>query len=274
MLLVGSHKAKKDVALFCEYLESQGIAAQCLSHDDEHELWVSKRDDLDFAKQEWLAFLKDTTNPRYQQKKSRLAEALKNRKLQQHYKRQFPRMRNQPVFTISLMVISVAVFLLMNIGFRPWVLSHLLLFMPYGLANLIQSEPWRLVTPVFLHFSLLHIAFNLYWLWNFGSLIERRESTLKLSVIVMVAAILSNLAQFYMSGPFFGGMSGVVYALFGYLWITAKRYPMSGYWIRQDIVLLMLGWLVLCFTGILGAVANFAHLAGLLVGVVCAFVRR
>jgi GlpG protein len=98
-------------------------------------------------------------------------------------------------------------------------------------------------------------------------MIEGRQSSTYLLVLVLVIAACSNLAQFYFGhAPNFGGMSGVVYGLLGYIWIRGKFDPASGLFLHPSTVTMMLIWLVACFSGILGPIANYAHLVGLLMG--------
>jgi GlpG protein len=81
-------------------------------------------------------------------------------------------------------------------------------------------------------------------------------------------AVTSNVAQ-YMTGSLrFGGMSGVVYGLFGYIWMKSRYQPGSGFYMPPNTVILMLGWFVLCTTGWIGPVANAAHGVGLVVGAI------
>jgi GlpG protein len=137
-------------------------------------------------------------------------------------------------------------------GFLPDVFQH--------------GEVWRLLTPVFLHFGVLHLVFNMMWLYQLGCMIEARQGTLRLFLLVVVTGVFSNLAQYLMDGPQFGGMSGVVYALAGYVWMRGKHDRASGLFLNQQSVTILLVWLVVCFTGFVGPVANYAHLAGLASG--------
>ncbi|CAN5447236.1 rhomboid family intramembrane serine protease [soil metagenome] len=141
---------------------------------------------------------------------------------------------------------------------------------PPGLQNILRGEVWRLFTPMFLHFGIVHLLFNMMWLVDLGGAIERKLGTLKFLGIVLFVEVLSNFAQFYWDGPYFGGMSGVVYGLFGFVWIKSKFDPQSGFAIGKQTVLIMLGWLVLCMTGLVGDIANAAHVAGLVTGMVLA----
>jgi GlpG protein len=129
-----------------------------------------------------------------------------------------------------------------------------------------QGEIWRLVTPIFLHFNVLHLLFNMMMLREFGSFIERRFGSAQLGLLVLGTAVLSNLGQMLWEGPNFGGMSGVDYGLLGFLWIRGKYDPRAGFELNPGSVKMMLIWLVLCYTGLMGSIANMAHTVGLLTG--------
>ena len=142
-----------------------------------------------------------------------------------------------------------------------------------GLPEIRHGEIWRLFTPMFIHFGILHILFNMLWLRDLGSMIEAREGSLRLLVVVLLTSAGSNLAQYGISvpmlgggSPVFGGMSGVVYGLLGYIWMRGKFDPSTRLFLHKNTGTMMLVWLVLCFTGMLGPVANLAHLFGLLIG--------
>jgi GlpG protein len=176
-----------------------------------------------------------------------------------------------------LIVISIIVFVLSNFAHNLEPIQSLFLtpfiagdsFVPpdLSLPEIRHGQLWRLFTPIFIHFHALHIFFNMLWLRDLGSMIEARQSSLNLVILVLAVAAGSNLAQFYVThNPAFGGMSGVVYGLLGYVWIRGKLDPASGLYLHKSTVTMMLIWLVLCFTGILGPIANYAHLAGLLLG--------
>ncbi|HAG62184.1 MAG TPA: hypothetical protein DCL40_04700, partial [Coxiellaceae bacterium] len=156
----------------------------------------------------------------------------------------------------------------------PGLAQQLLIVQP-GQAALHSwlYNPWRLFSPMFLHMSLLHLLFNLYWLYDMGSLIEVKESRWFYVLLLLATALVSHLSQWLLVGPAFGGLSGVVYGLFGYLWFLSRYRPWSGYYMRSDIAYWLLGWMVLGFVGVLGPVANWAHLGGLIAGVMLALMR-
>lgn len=140
-----------------------------------------------------------------------------------------------------------------------------------GLPEVRHGQIWRLVTPIFIHSGVLHIVFNMLWLKYLGSELERRQGSLYFSILVLAVAILSNLGQYLLAGPNFGGMSGVVYGLLGYCWIRGRYDPSSGLSLNQGVVTMMIIWFVLCWTGLIGNVANWAHTFGLVAGMAWGF---
>ena len=130
-----------------------------------------------------------------------------------------------------------------------------------------QGQVWRLVTPILLHFGWMHFICNLYWLYFLGGGMEGKLGTGRFLGLILLAAVLSNLGQYLLSGPNFGGMSGVNYGLFGYLWIRGNRDPSFGLQLDQGTITMLLIWFAICFTGLVGPIANTAHTLGLVVGV-------
>ena len=134
------------------------------------------------------------------------------------------------------------------------------------------SQAWRFISPAFLHFSVLHITFNLLWWWQLGGMIEKQQGKQRLALIFIFSAIASNLAQYFLVGPYFGGLSGVVYALVGYTWLYGRLNKQSLVNLSDSMFGFLLVWLVLGFVDILPVnVANYAHLVGLIAGLVIAF---
>jgi GlpG protein len=136
-------------------------------------------------------------------------------------------------------------------------------------------EPWRIVTPIFLHFGMMHIVFNMLMLWQLGRPVERGIGSLRYLVLALAIAVTSNFAEYFWDVyrlnegiRIFGGMSGVLYGLFGYIWMKSRYEPQSGFMISPDSVVIMIGWFFLCMTGWIGSIANVVHGAGLAVGII------
>jgi len=147
-------------------------------------------------------------------------------------------------------------------------------------AYVLESgEVWRLITPIFMHFSIMHLVFNMLMLWVFGLQIETRGERSLLVFLVVGAAIFSNIAQYYVSGSGFGGMSGVVYAILAYCWLWDRLMPDHAYGFPAALMGLMMGWLALGYTDFLqwaglGSMANTAHLSGLFFGIFFALMAK
>ena len=146
-----------------------------------------------------------------------------------------------------------------------------LYFVPWS-QSMAQGQWWRLISPALLHFGLLHLAMNSMWCWELGRRIELRQGALTLLSLLLLYSLVSDLAQYYWSGPgLFGGLSGVLYGLLGHCWIYQKLAPDRTYRLPPGVVGMMLIWLLICMTGIfelvqLAAIANAAHVGGLLAG--------
>ena len=137
----------------------------------------------------------------------------------------------------------------------------------------LKFEFWRYFTHALMHFSLMHILFNLLWWWYLGGAVEKRLGSGKLIVITLISALLSGYVQQKFSGPWFGGLSGVVYALMGYVWLRGERDPQSGIYLQRGLIIFALIWIVAGWFDLFGmSMANGAHIAGLAVGLAMAFV--
>jgi GlpG protein len=143
-----------------------------------------------------------------------------------------------------------------------------------SLPEIRRGEIWRLVTPILVHQSFFHLLFNMYWLFLLGGMVEDRYGSLWLAWFVLLTAVISNLTQYFWHGPYFGGFSGVGYALFGYVWMKSKFDPAAGLFLGERDVFLMLLWFGVCFTGWVGPIANGAHAGGLIAGVVLGYLPK
>ena len=126
------------------------------------------------------------------------------------------------------------------------------------LPEVMHGEVWRLWTPMFVHYSLMHLLFNMYWLYVLGSVIEIRRGTLELFLLVFVSQLGCSLGESLVEELHFGGMSGVVYALFGYCWIKSRFDPRAGIYVDPQTIFLMVRWALFCLTGVMGPVAKSA----------------
>jgi GlpG protein len=149
-----------------------------------------------------------------------------------------------------------------SFGTRLIVLSRVL--QSFSLQYLVA-----MVTPILLHGGPLHLVFNMLWLWELGQRIEQRQSSLALAGAIVVLALVSNTAQYlYGGGNNFGGMSGVVYGLFTYIWMWQLICPSRGLGLPVSLIVFMLLSLAVFTLLKLDMIANEAHLGGFAGGLV------
>ena len=291
MRSIGRIADEQLASTFGEVLEGYGISNSVQrGSDGGWEVWIASEDQLEQARALMLRYLSEPHHPDFA---GAVQQAGAGRKARQQQKRDrhrvidrkriWPRMDRSSFgyLTIGLIVISVAVSLVSKLGDDHSRLGMLFItnyevqggFVRWfpGLPEVLSGQVWRLITPIFIHFGVLHLLFNMLWLKDLGSMIERAHSPWVLGAMVVVMGAVPNLAQYLMSGPSFGGMSGVVYGLLGYIWMRGRLDPGGGLSLHRSTVIMMLIWFVACWTGVLGPIANWAHTGGLVVGVAWGF---
>jgi len=287
MRQLGSVHNEKTAVSLGEFLYVKGIKNKIDSDDSgSFDVWVYDEEKMDEARKLMDEYLKDPGNPDYikyskQAQEQRFEEKQEDKAYHKRLEAGKARFRNVmsgrlgPV-TKTFIALSALVFLLSGFGNNTSVI-HFLFITEYqtsgnmirwmgGLPEISSGQFWRLITPIIIHFSFIHILFNMMWLKDLGSQIENRHSSKYLVLFIAFTAAGSNVAQYLVSGPSFGGMSGIVYALLGYIWIRGKFDPLSGFFLERTIVMLMIGWFFLCLTGLVGNIANTAHAVGLVMG--------
>ena len=191
-----------------------------------------------------------------------------------------------------LILIAIAISILSNFGSAVAIIEPLtftkisisnqgfISFMSAQQTFFSENEWWRLITPMFLHFSFAHLAFNCLWIYVLGEKIERIDGKFIFSLLIIFSGIFSNLLQYtWTSSSLFGGLSGVIYGMLGYCLIMEMESNYDRYGLPSGLYLFMVVWLILGFLGILdlfgfGSVANFAHLGGMLSGLMFAMIYK
>ncbi len=143
-----------------------------------------------------------------------------------------------------------------------------------GLFASIQGagDVLRMFTPALLHFGIVHLVFNMLWLWYFGRMIETQHKSWVLLLLVLFTAFWANVAQFLWSGQTnFGGMSGVVYGLIGYIWMWQTFMPRTSLWLPPAMIGVFLVALVLMELVASSWIATAAHAGGLISGMLAGF---
>lgn len=305
--LTDAHDAK----VLVDYLLTQKIVAEVRPEQGKPVVWVHNEDDMERATAIWNEFRTQPHDSKYvaAQKPAEELRKLKE-KAERNYARLYkdgdhlwgrPHPLRVPV-TLFLIIVSFVTTFWIDFGKNsPHLLA--LTFTDMGgfaipdnpgmnpaaikqmqeqrreqqLAGLKRGELWRLITPIFIHFSWLHLLFNMYATYSLGGLIESRRGPIWLALFVVITGVVSNVMQFFLPTLFdlhahkeimigsnlFGGMSGVAFAMFGYLVAKTIYAPEPGLRLPQDTIASMLIWLAICMTGMIGSIANTAHVAGL-----------
>jgi len=297
MRQIGTLSDERDAQRLAAHLVTQGIDAHAEQDSSGWRIWVRDENSIDQARQEFETFRVDPHAARYDGAE-REAESIRREKVQQRLAAQKNviemrgRWKSATVqrapLTITLIGLSVLVTLLGGFGRATEGLGGMvneeLSFVsledfqatPHPLASLAKGELWRAITPIFIHGDFIHLAFSMIMFYQFGRLVEATRSTAWAAVAILLMAFISNLAQGLapdsLGGtPFFGGMSGVVYGLFGYAWVKSKFDPQPGFYLSPVTVVILMGWLVLCMTPAIQGIANVAHVVGLVVGAACGY---
>ena len=300
MRQIGTLPRGIDPKIFADYLLTLGIKTRVDEQPEGWLVWIYNEDHIGRAGEELRDYLSRPDDPRYQKAVDaalaiRRREQARDREFRKNYREvsdlwAYPGLRRRPLSMILMAICIVVFFLEESPSSSSAVISTLRFSTAYldqegrphdnGLNDILHGQVWRLVTPIFLHFGIIHILFNMWALSSFGTIIELRRGTFRLAALVLISAIASNLGQYlYMQRVdpgvvhLFGGISGVVCALFGYVWMKGLYEPEQGMILHPNSVTMMLFWLVLCMTGWMGNIANAAHVVGLLVGVAFGVLR-
>ncbi|MDX1692974.1 MAG: rhomboid family intramembrane serine protease GlpG [Ketobacteraceae bacterium] len=262
-----------------DYLNVQGIDCRVQADGSGAIILLAQESDLPRAREELRDFLDNPMDKKYlsaswEQASGEPGARPEIEKFYQSASKGSPgRWRQTGLFTKLVIGICAVVFLITAFGSDPKMVRYFFFFNYVGQMYDL-SQVYRWITPVFLHFGILHFAFNLLWWWEIGSIIERYQGSRRLLLIFMVLAIVPNFVQFLAAGNRFGGLSGVVYGVLGYVWIYGRLRRDHPFQLRPAIIYMMVGWMLIGFSGaldnVVGPMANEAHLAGLVSGVLLA----
>jgi GlpG protein len=284
MRSIGHLTDESHARLFSDFLVGRGIRNEIeLDAGTRWIVWIAEEDQIAPA-QAWLGkFQADPGAPEFRAAPAAAAKARADeaRDLADYQRRLRTRKSLFPSFggygvgflTYALILLCLVSSFANKLGHDHESLRWMLLADPENadgtfLPEVRAGQFWRLLTPCFIHFGPLHLLFNLMWLYQLGCMIEARQGMLRLALLAVVGGALPMVAQYWVNGPgYVGGMSGLVYALAGYVWMRGKYHRASGLFLDSQSVQWMLIWLVVCYTGLVGNIANTAHLAGLVIGV-------
>ncbi|KLU17272.1 MULTISPECIES: rhomboid family intramembrane serine protease GlpG [Xenorhabdus] len=249
---------------FIDYMATQGIHLTMRPTNEPPlvELWLEDDSQRSQVEEELRHFARDPLNERYQAASWQTGQSVSFFKY--HNNLNLNTLKNQSgPLTIAITLLCILVYLWIAMADIKDVMNWLA-----WPANSDQYlELWRWISPALLHFSRTHLLFNLALWWYFGSQVEQKIGGSKLFEITIVSAIFSNWAQSLFSGSNFGGLSGVVYALIGYVWLTGEISPKRGISAPRGLIAVSVIWLLVGYFDLFSLnIANAAHVAGLIIG--------
>lgn len=271
---------RRELALkFADYLNSIGIKATAKpGFGANYSIYVANESDVSKAKLELLRFGNNPFAKAYNEASWARGRTLKRERAVKSGGMWSFSLGGGHVWSLMsltsfLEIICLVVFVLMLVPAGEAMMLELLSW--HSASEITSSfQVWRLLTPIFLHFGILHIAFNLVMFEAFARPLERHLGTMHLLYVVLSIALVSNVLQFLFLPPFtiFGGMSGVVYGVIGYMGVLSRRPDLPDD-MRIPPGLLMVSVIFIALGFFLSGIANVCHLGGLLMGLALGFIN-
>lgn len=256
--------------IFVDYLQSIAIKAEVRTIDNYFVVFCDA-DHFERSRAEFEHFIQQPHNEKYQQAAWQHGQVSDVQQHSQSVKQQF--LAHTGITTLVIFSLCWLVFIASITGWESTIFNALQFYPDFTFHNFLQ-QPLRILGPALFHFSWFHIIFNTMWWWQLGCSIEQKLGWSSLLIIFVVSAIISNAGQYLVSGPNFGGLSGVVYALFGYVWWLQWLAPKLGLNIPKPLIGMVLVWMLLGFAEVLPEnMANTAHLLGLVSGCILAWLK-
>lgn len=268
-VVIAKFNNTKAALLFCNFLQSQGIYASTSQHGQDTEISCPEENST-LAYQYLHDFMANPNHPKYQASAwengavtdQLLSEASSSNRFLQQF------LMHGSFVTHTIFAACWLVFFASLLGWFP---QQLFFYSQFTVEH-FMAQPTKVITPIFLHFSWLHIIFNTLWWWYLGGAIEQQLNKRALFILLILSAVISNCSQYFIAGANFGGLSGVVYALIGYVWWLGWLAPEKGLFLPKPLVIFSLVWLVVGYINVLPMnMANTAHLTGLISGCILAF---
>jgi membrane associated rhomboid family serine protease len=130
-------------------------------------------------------------------------------------------------------------------------------------AGIADGEYYRLLTSMFLHYGVIHLALNMWALWVLGRELEARLGPLRFSVLYLVSGLGGSVACYvFAPAAQAAGASGAIYGLFAALFIVFRRLQRD----TSAIITVLVLNLVLSFS--VPGISISAHLGGLVTGAI------
>jgi membrane associated rhomboid family serine protease len=165
---------------------------------------------------------------------------------------------DSPVVTYGIIALCVVIFIaeLLTGSTGGVVFQDLVYYGPYT-----ATQPWRIVTSLFVHLSILHILFNMYSVFVFGPMLERMLGRARFAALFLLSGIGGSVAVLLISPATpVAGASGAIFGLLGAYFVIQRH--LGG----NNVQLLIVIGLNLVISFVIPNIAWQAHIGGLIVG--------
>ncbi len=138
-----------------------------------------------------------------------------------------------------------------------------------------NNDIYRWFSPALIHLSFMHLLMNSFWWWVLAKEIEVHDGHIGLIVLVLVLAVGSAFAQYLAVGPYFAGLSGVVYGLMGWAWgrqSFKQAYYQLPSWLFPFMIVMMVIMMMVDGAGVSLNIGHESDLAGAVIGVLLALI--
>lgn len=176
--------------------------------------------------------------------------------------------------TLILIIINIFMFVITALLSRNIIDSdiNVLVFLGAKVNSLIKSgEYYRLITSMFLHGGIIHLALNMYALYAIGPLIEKLFGKIKFISIYFIGGVTASLFSYLFSASVSIGASGAIFALLGAALVFGLKMRKNiGRDFLTNVFSVIVVNLIIGFS--IPNVDNFGHLGGLIGGTIISFV--
>lgn len=265
-------QASPDINLspITERLWKANIPHRVIMNKDSQDLWVARIEDAEQVKI-WVEEWREGTLTAKPDPKEQLPWQVKFQQLFISF-REFP-------LTILILALICLIFLGQQIGLvvlDDWLMQPKFWSgEKFDLFSFWQNEVYRWWSPALIHLSLMHLIMNGFWWWVLGREVEARDGHVMLVLLSFVFAIGAGFAQYLAVGPYFAGLSGVVYGLMGWVW-SRQTFKGSQYqipaWLFPFMIITMLVMMLVDGAGMDLRIGHESHLAGAVIGVLLGFI--
>ena len=167
--------------------------------------------------------------------------------------------------TYFIIGLNILIFLLMSVAGGSTNQDILIRFGAKVNTLVKDGQVWRLITSAFIHIGILHLGFNMYALWTLGPLAEEIFGHWRFLTIYLLSAVGGATASYLFSPDLSAGASGAIFGLLGALLANSWRHRQLWHNGLGLNLLVVIG--VNLFFGLIQpGIDNYAHLGGLLVG--------